>query len=494
MIQSFLSPQRSVRTDIFDLLPSIAAEAGYAIHKLTGGVDEGLIRAQLIAAMAAAVAPLYRLSLPGWHPIPLEVPVICIGRSGVSKTPVYRYISEAFLAFDSERQHDYKIEQEAYEAGEALRKIKQDELKGEIKRKKKHGEDWQYEQLELERTLIPIPRPKLRTRLCTALDFEKLVHLVGGDNEAVNLFFNEGDQPLNNVLFKRHAGVFNDLHDGTATLETPQQRRRVARAINPNVARLFLLRESSLEKFRPTERNGTLEKSALVDMGYFARFLVYFADELPRDSGLWAPTDPDAAIAAFNRRILDMLKAHHAKLVDGDTDRRLLQLAPEAIPFWREKDREIRTVRSHCTSRIDEHLGKLLSLAARLAAIFHVLESDSDLVSLHALQRAWQVVDFHVPHYARAFSPPPEPLPLKQVEQDVYALADLFRARTWQVPGNNRVIDVNECVMRLNIPKRRVLHAASKLEDRGQVSVSSNREQIDFRNIMRPTSCIRSRF
>lgn len=95
MIPNFYSPQRSTRTDLFDLLPSIAAEAAYAIHAKTDGVDEGLIQAQLIAVMAAAVAPHFTLTLPNWKPIPLGIPVICIGRSGVSKTPVYLEVSPA---------------------------------------------------------------------------------------------------------------------------------------------------------------------------------------------------------------------------------------------------------------------------------------------------------------------------------------------------------------------------------------------------------------
>ena len=479
---------------MFDLLPSIAAEAAYAIHAKTGGVDEGLVQAQLIAVMAAGVAPHYNLTLPDWEPIPLGIPVICIGRSGVSKTPVFLAVSRAFKVFAEERERQHREEVKKYQAEEALRVFRVDELRKEKQRKERSGEDWQDVELELKRLLIPLPQPKLRSRLHREMDFEKLIHLLDGENEAVDLMFNEGDQAINSLLIRRHAGDFNDLHDGLARLETPQQRRKVARATNSNVAMLFLIRESALKRYLPTERNGNIEKAPLVDLGFFARCLVCVADQLPRASGLWAPTDLESAIDAFSQRILGLLWSHHARLVEGDTSRVNLQLAPDAVCFWNRIGEDIRAQRLQGVSPIDEHLGKVLSLAARLAAIFHVLESDLPFVSLSALQRAWQVVACHIPHYQRAFAPPPPAPPPKQAERDIYALANLFRERGRRMQEGDYNIEVEECVVRLNISKRRVLHAASNLEDHGQASISPNREEINFRNLMRPTSYITRRF
>ena len=169
-------------------------------------------------------------------------------------------------------------------------------------------------------------------------------------------------------------------------------------------------------------------------------------------------------------------------------------MAPDAIAFWNRIGDEIRAERSQCVSPIDEHLGKVLSLTARLAAIIHALESDSYLVSLSALQRAWEIVKSHMVHYERAFAPPPPPPPPKQAEMDTYALARLLRERHSRMPEGHYNIMVEECVERLNIPKRRVLHAARILEDHGQASISPNREEIDFRSVMRATSYITHRF
>ena len=489
----YFSPQRSARTEIFDLLPPIAAEAAYAIHAKTGGVDEGLIRAQMMAVISAAIAPLYRIKLPNWHPIPLDIPVICVGRSGSGKSPVFIELQQPFKAFADKRDAEFGIEIKEYEASKALRVLRLKELQKAIE-KMELGEDRQEAERERNSLLTPLPRPKLRSRSVSGLEFEKLVHLLDGDNEAVDFLLSEGDQAIGSLLFRRHAGDFNDLHDGTARLETPQNRRKGALAKNSNVARLILVRESALSRYLPVEKSGKIEKSTLVDLGFFARGLIYFADQLPRVSGLWAPNDPDASIGGFNEKIYQMLESHHAKLLAGDTSRTELQLAPDAVDFWVRIGDEIRAQRSAFLNSIDEHLGKLQSLTARLASVFHVVESESHFVTLSALQRAWHVVTSLTPHYQRAFAPPPPPPPPKQAERDIYALANLFRERGQRMQECDYNIKVEECVVRLNISKRRVLHAASKLEDHGQASISPNREEINFRNLTRPTSYITSRF
>lgn len=489
----YFSPQRSTRTEIFDLLPPVAAEAAYAIHAKTGGVDEGLIRAQMIAVISAAITPLYRIKLPNWHPIPLDIPVTCVGRSGSGKSPVFIELHQPFKAFAGKRDAEFAIEVKEYEASKALRVLRLKELQKAIE-KMGPGDDRQEVERERNLLLTPLPRPKLRSRSVSGLEYEKLVHLLDGDNEAVDFLLSEGDQAIGSLLFRRHAGDFNDLHDGTARLETPQNRRKGALAKNANVARLILLRESALKRYLPVEKGGKIEKSTLVDVGFFARGFIYFADQLPRASGLRAPSDPDILIGAFNGKIYQMLESHHAKLVAGDTSRIELQLAPDAVDFWVRIGGEIRTQRSAFLNSIDEHLGKLHSLTGRLAALFHVIESESNLVTLSALQRAWHVATSLTPHYQRAFAPPSPPPPPKQAERDMCALVNLFQGRSSHMQEGSYDIEVEECVVRLNISRRRVLHAASNLEDRGQASISPNREEINFRNLMRPTSYITRRF
>lgn len=486
----YFSLQRSTKSELFDLLPPIAAEAAYAIHANTGGVDEGLIRAQMIAVMAAAIAPLYRIRMPSWKPIPLQVPVICVGRSGVSKTPVFLLLHSPFERFESKRDSDFENECKEHEVASALRALRVVELKRLILKKKKSGEDWKDAEEEHNSLLRALPQPKHRGRRANMVDYERLVHLLDGNNEAIDFLLNEGDQQIDSLLFRRHAGSFNDIYDGPTRLEPPQQRRKQVSAKNPNISFLFLLRESALGAFLPKERNGEPKKAKLVDLGFFARFLICIVDQLPRVSGLWAPEDPDAAIAAFNQRLYEMLELHHARLVVGDASRIELQLDPSAVGFWDHLCQGVRSQRARGTSPIDEHLGKLETLTARLAAIFHVLESDSNLVSLSALQRAWQVVSFHIQHYERAFAPPPPP---KQAEQDMLAVVNLLREKLFGAKDGDCRISVKACAVRLGVSERRVLHVASILEDRGQVSFIANGQAIDFRNLMRFTSCISRR-
>ncbi len=488
MIPQF-HPQWSARSDFLDLLSPIAADAAYAIHAKTHGVDPGLIRAELLAVMAAAAAPLYRINMPDWEPIPMDCKVICVGRSGVGKSPVYRLIIKPFLDFAGERTAGYARECEEHAKSEALRKTMLDILQSELKQKRRRGEDTQAVAAEVKAHSVPSALPKERCRLASDIHFEKLVALLDGRNEAVDFLPGEGDEILNSLLIRRHAGAFNELHDGTGHLEGPQQRRKATRGNDASVSMLFLIRESSLARHLPTEKDGKPVKSCLVDNGFFARGLVYFADQLPCPTGLYAPNDPDEAIKVLNQRMLAMLELHHSKLVAGDATRTELQLALDAVDFWKQVGDELRHQRNSFPSPIDEFLGKMQSLTAKVAAILHVYESDSRVISLSALMRAWEIVASHLAHYERAFAPPPPP---STKDRDVSALARLLRDLFYKDPGAH-TIAVTDCSVRLDISYRRALGAAYQLADWGQVTLESG-ESIDFSNIMNFTPFITRRF
>ena len=487
MIPQF-HPQYAAHSDILALLPPIAAEAAHAIHAKTRGADPGLIRTQMLAFMAAAAAPLYKVSMPEWEPIPLDVKVICIGRSGVGKSPIHRHLAKPFNDFAEKRTTSYQRECVDHTQSEALRKVHLEILQTEIKRKYKAGENVEEIERKLRAMSKPLPPPKERSRLASDLHFEKLVALLHGDNEAIDLLLTEGDELLNSLLIRRHAGAFNDLHDGTGRLEGPQQRRRPTRGTNASVSMLFLLRESALARHQPSEGDGKIVRSPLVDNGFFARGLVYFADQLPYQTGLYAPSDPDAAIMALNQRTFEMLEIHHAKLVAGDTTRIELQLAPDAEGFWHQIGDDIRHQRNSFHSLIDEFLGKMQSLTAKVAAILHAYESDSLIISLSALKRAWAIVTSHLAHYERAFVPPPPP---STKERDASALARLLRDLFYKDPGT-RTISVTDCSVRLDISYRRALGAAYQLADLGQATVESG-ETIDFSKIMNFTPFVTRR-
>lgn len=488
MIPQFHS-QWAARSSVLDTLPRIATEAAHAIHARTRGTDPGLIRTQMLAFMAAAAAPLYRISMPGWTPIPLDFKAICVGRSGSGKSPVFRILIKPFQAFAEERTASFARECEEHAKSEAVRRVMYETLASELKKKRRVGEDTQDVASELKAHAVPSPPPRERCRLANFIHFEKLVALLDGSNEAVDLLLEEGDEFLSGLLLRRHAGTFNELYDGTGHLEGPQQRRKATRGTSASVSMLCLVRESALARYLPTEMDGKLVKSPLVDNGFFARGLVYFADNLPSWTNFYVPNDPDEAIRAFNQAMLEMLELHHAKLVAGDFTPSELQLAPDAVGFWNQIGDDLHFQRGGLGSPIDEFLGKMESLTAKIAATLHVYESASPFISFSALRRAWTIVTSHLGHYERAFAPPPPP---STTERDVRALAGLLRDLFYKDP-ESRTISATDCSIRLDISNRRALRAAYRLAEWGLVAVESG-DTIYFEKIMSSTPFITRRF
>ena len=129
------------------------------------------------------------------------------------------------------------------------------------------------------------------------------------------------------------------------------------------------------------------------------------------------------------------------------------------------------------------------SLTAKVAATLHVYESDSWVISLSALKRAWAIVTSHLGHYERAFAPPPPP---STNERDVSALARLLRDLFYKDP-DTRTVSVMDCSVRMDLSYRRVLKAAYRLEEWNQATVESG-ETINFSRIMNFTPFVTRRF
>lgn len=464
-----LSGQPRRQDDKLDLMPDVVKRAGYAIWSTTG-VEPRMIVTQLITAMSASASPHFTIKMFNRPAQPISVPTLNLGESGTGKSEVHTRIIPPFQhhADDSNSRHRQAVME--HRADLEIWQFRVRELKRSISKLKddvaaRSAMDQDLKELIRRRPAVPKERP----RLVGKMDFEAMLGLLDGDNEAIDMISNEGDKWLKGGLLLRHASEMNDIHDGIDPPSIRIERKRPLDARTPHISIGLMARLASVKRFQPSFHNGVIEKSELVNLGYFARYFVTVTDEKPGST--WESENPMSTrdLANFHTLIRALLRLHRIRLATGSTKRIELTVATEASHWWEELCRHVRNLAQGELAHIDEYAGKMLSLTLRLAALIHVFESKAKVVTLSALQRAWKLIHWSASHYATAFSPTPPP---PQADQDVVAVEKYLREE-YQRIGDN--VSVRFVATMMNMPARRVTAALVRLAMRGLLYINDDK-------------------
>lgn len=453
--------------DLLDLLPDIVRAAGYGIWSQTG-VSPKMIIGPLIGLMSAAAGPLFVVSAFGRPRHPISVSTLTLGDSGTGKSQVYERLIPplAYHAADSERR--FRKAMTEYEACIDEWKLAVNERVKALKSLKDNARI--QAEIELASLRRQKPRkPKDRPRLIDHVDFEGLLKLLDGDNEAVDIFTTEGDKWLKKGVLVRNVSDMNSAYDGTSALSSHIERKTALVAQIPHLGIALMARRGTLDRYLPTYIGSTAKKSELVNTGFFARFHVSVIDEKPGPN--WEVANPRAAedLARLHRRVSAMLRLHRQRLANGRTSRVELSISDDAWLWWEGLCQQIRGLEEGELARIDECVGKMLGMTVRIACLIHVFESRSRVVSLSALRRAWRLVRHSADDYMRVFAPPP---PVPQADHDEAYIYAFLRNEGRQLGDQVRISDIAALT---GLPTKRVIAALLRLQGRGRLYVDSKR-------------------
>ncbi|MBN8211299.1 MAG: DUF3987 domain-containing protein [Xanthomonadales bacterium] len=446
-----------------DMLPSIAKDAAKAYCAKTNSADPIMVRTYLLSVMSSAAGPFYFIKPPGWNPHPINANTLCIVGTGNSKSPVHDRVIQPLMCHANESIVRFIQMEAKFRAQLDQRKLQVEVLRAEVRRRKRKNEACGEVEAELAALNHNTPKPpKLRPRRAGNIDLEGMVRQLDGNNEAIDFLTDEGERFFSNPLM-RHPAELIDLIDGKP-LDFIREKKKPLFAINPSGTLGILLQRAVLNPYIPRFKGGEIIKHKTVELGLFARFLIYVAAPMPFGNGYLESDDDDENIAKFHKRLRAMYDKHRENLESGITERIELSFAPDAVGYWSELDRVVHDLKFGQFSHIEDFVSKMLNLTARVASLLHVFESDTHYVSLSALQRAWEIVGFHAGQYEQLFAPPP-PMPVQ--EADVAAVANYLGNLSW--PVNLREVPVEPIGLWLNISDRRVRAALLRLENRGMI-------------------------
>ncbi len=199
----------------------------------------------------------------------------------------------------------------------------------------------------------------------------------------------------------RNLGLLNQLWDGKSlTID-----RRSTESFSVRGARLTValqVQEPTLREF--FNRSGTLARGT----GFLARFLVAW----PESTQGMRQIDPDSPdgpatwphLAAFHRRIAEILDQPVPIDEDGALTPPVLPLTPEAKAAWVEYHNAIESELSRGGELFDvrDVASKSADNAARLAALFQMFEGTGGAIGLAAFESASLIAAWHL-HESRRF-------------------------------------------------------------------------------------------
>jgi hypothetical protein len=267
---------------------------------------------------------------------------------------------------------DYEAASKAWEAkrGGVLEKIKQ------LAKNGKPTADFESDLRDLEQDRPTPPRvPRLLYADATpeALAYGLAKHWPCGGVVSAEAGVVLGSHGMGKDSLMRNLAMLNQLWDGSSlTID-----RKTTDSFTVRGARLTIalqVQETTLKEF--FERSGALARG----IGFLARFLLSWPESTQGFRPFTEAPENWPNLAAFNHRLTEILNEPLAMDDDGALTPRILTLTPDAKAAWVEYHNEIEQELGSGGELYDvrDVASKSADNAARLAALFHVLEHGTD--------------------------------------------------------------------------------------------------------------------
>lgn len=387
-------------------LDALSGIIGAAVAEVQGFAQApfALVAGCALSAVSVALQALYDIERATGLSGPISLYPLTIADSGERKSTCDKYFTQAIRAYEDAKREAAKPGERDYKAALAAWDAKRagllQRIKTETAAKAKDGTgDAEKLLRELEDDKPDAPRvPRLLYSDVTpeALAFELATKWPAGailsDEGGAVL----GSHGMGNDSMMRNFALLNQLWEGATKSIT----RRTSESFTVKGARLTValqVQESTLRRF--SDQTKGLARGT----GFLARFLVAWPESTQgyrpfKDAPNWE------RLAAFNRRITDILNLDAPICEDGSLKPAMLSLAPAAGDAWRAFHDRIEGQLQAGGDLFDvrDVASKIADNAARLAALFHVFEGGIGPVSLDAFNRAARIAEWHL-HESRRF-------------------------------------------------------------------------------------------
>lgn len=363
-----------------------------------------MVASSALAALSLAIQPHVNVSRADKLTGPAGLFLLTIADSGERKSTCDGFFMKAVRDYEEAQAEIAKPLLKEFRAASEVWEAKRSGVKDKIRQLSKEEKSTTGMEATLQELEHQAPKPPAIPRLLyadatpEALAYGLAKHWPSGGVVSAEAGIVLGSHSMGKESVMRNLAMLSQLWDGnTLTVD-----RRTTESFKVRGARLTV----ALQVQEPTLREFLAHSGALArGTGFLARFLVAWPEST---QGFRQFSDAPAnwpKLAAFNRRLTEILNQPVAMDNEGILAPRLLSMTPAAKSAWVKFhdaiENELRSGGELYDVR--DVASKAADNVARLAALFHTFEHNSGDIGLDAVERAGPIVAWHLSEARRFF-------------------------------------------------------------------------------------------
>jgi hypothetical protein len=362
---------------------------------------DALVGMELLASVSAAAQGLYDVQLPTGQIKPVSLYLVAVAESGERKTGIHNLVARPLYEFDEMRMKEHLKSVKRYEreihVWNAIDAGLQRELV-KLTQRDQPSDDLQVK-LGSHRDAMPV-KPRSRRLMRQNATERAIMDALEGDGESLTFTSDEGEVILKGGALGR-TGIINKTWDGASMLVLDRSDGVSVIARNPRMTMSYMVQPKVFKAF--LEQRGDAMRSS----GHWARYLIGFPTSTQGMRYVFQLGAEWRHLPKFYERLRELLSEFGKGLDSGARERTVLEFSEDAIPRWVEATNNIEAMLNPCNYMHDikDFASKMLEISARVAALLHVYSRQEGKISCESLNRAIEIVSWHLEEFKRMFSP-----------------------------------------------------------------------------------------
>lgn len=384
---------------------------------------DALVASSALATMSVATQGNVDVLLPTDLVRPVSLNISSIGGSGERKTSIDGLIGAPIYMHDKKCAATSADAMAHYEATLRMWQAEDSALQRKLGKAVREGVDLEQYRSELMAHARLQPRKPATKRIVHQNITERpLLEALHGDGKSIAILSDEGEIVLKGGAMTK-MGVLNKAWDGATSLTLDRVDCHV-QVTNPRVTISLMVQEEVFQDF--LTKRGRIARGS----GHLARYLLAYPTSTVGFRHMTLKDHTWTALPVFHERVTELLEMADQRQANGEP-RTLLEFSEEAKQVWVDDQNRVEACMrpGECFEGIKDAASKSMEIAGRLAAIFHCFNGSEGLISKETLQRALEVVGWHINEFNRLFG---DANRFTQLQQDANYLNQHLLNRYWQ--------------------------------------------------------------
>lgn len=361
---------------------------------------DAMIGVSLLTAMSVSCMGLISVGLPTGQLCSVSLNSLVMADSGERKTATDNLVMAPVQQRDRLRAKKYEEDIAEYNAEKAVWDAVKSGIRACIVQATKRGEPVDQFGAEMANHMKVLPiKPRERRLIRQDMTGRAIIDAIEGDRELIALLSNEGEIILRSDAM-RQVGMLNMLWDAAPVISFDRAKGSIV-ARNARGTVSFMVQEAVLEKY--LERRGKVVRGS----GHWARYLVAWPAStqgyrfMSFDDSVWEH------LPQFHARLVELMDEYDRRRESGDLEPEILEFDDDARAMWITVSNHIEAQLQplQYLSDIKDFASKSMEIVGRIAALFHKFSKQEGKISVDTLNRACQIIEWHLHEFKRIFSP-----------------------------------------------------------------------------------------